>query len=142
MESWLAGIFAIASLTDMALNDCPDGCLTTSDATARLAFRGGEVFFQGEPIAEEIYLELDAGYRYGPFQPAVSLAYSSQNSIWAGAGFKWTSENHWPGPLFVEGSFMPGLYFANDGPDIGGLVQFRGALGLAMPLTTGRRCPW
>ena len=34
------------------------------------------------------------------------------------------------GPLFVEASLMPGYFSLGDGPDIGGSLQFRSALGV------------
>ena len=56
MNGALAVIFMVASLTDMALTDCPTGCLAQSDATSRLTFQVAKVEFQEDIIGNEIYV--------------------------------------------------------------------------------------
>ena len=68
MDGTLAAIFLIASLTDMALTDCPTGCLAQSDAISRLSFQAAKVEFQEDIIGDEIYVGYDFGTSYGPFQ--------------------------------------------------------------------------
>ena len=54
-----------------------------------------------------------------------------------GAGAKWTSENISAGPFFVEASLMPGIYAQEDGPDLGGALQFRSAVGAGYEFDNG-----
>lgn len=138
MDGTLAIIFAVASLTDMALNDCSTGCLAEDYAPARLSFQAGAVEFQDDYIGSEIYAGYDMGRTFGPFQPTFGLSITDTGDTWLGAGAKWTSNDILTaGPLFVEASLMPGVYMAGDGPDIGGALQFRSALGLGFLLDNG-----
>lgn len=137
MDGTLAAIFALVSLTDMTLNDCPSGCLAPSDATARLAFQAAAVEFDEEIIGEEVLLGYDMGRRYGPFQPSFALAITDTDDAWLGAGVKWTSSGLWSGPVFVEASLMPGLHIQGAGPDIGGALHFRSALGVGYEFGNG-----
>ena len=52
MDGTLAAIFVIASLTDMALTDCPTGCLAPDDATARLSFQAARVEFNENIVGD------------------------------------------------------------------------------------------
>jgi hypothetical protein len=45
MDGTLAVLFLAASLTDMALNDCPTECLSEGEATSRLSFQAAKVEF-------------------------------------------------------------------------------------------------
>lgn len=137
MDGTLAVIFVISSLTDMALNDCPSGCLTKDGATPRLSFQAAAVEFQSEIIGEEIYLGYDAATKYGPFQPTIGASITDTGDLWAGGGAKWTSQDLMSGPLFIETSLMPGFYFAEDGPDLGGSLHFRSALGVGYEFDNG-----
>ncbi len=137
MDGTLAAIFLIASLSDMALNDCPSGCLASSDATARLSFQAAKVEFDGVIIADEAYIGYDFGRAYGPFQPTIGASYSDQGDVWAGVGFKYAIKDIGGTGLFVESSLMPGVHLAQDGPDIGGTFHFRSALGLGYEFGNG-----
>lgn len=138
MDGTLAVIFAVASLTDMALNDCPTGCFAASGAPARLSFQAGGVEFQDRMIGQEIYLGYDLGRSYGPFQPTFGASITDTGDTWLGAGAKWTSDDVVTlGPLFVEASLMPGYFTADEGPDIGGNLQFRSALGVGFAFDDG-----
>ena len=103
MNGTLAAIFLIASLTDMTLTDCATGCLTPSDAPARLSFQLAEVQFGDVKVGNELYLGYDMGTAYGPFQP----------------------------------TFGTSLTDTGDGPDIGGSLQFRSALGVGYQFDNG-----
>lgn len=130
MDGTLAVIFVVASLTDMALNDCPTGCVDPDIATPRLSFQASAVQFQDKFIGQEAYISYDFGWRYGPFQPVLGASVTDTGDTWIGAGAKWTTANSYAfGPYFVEASLMPGYYASGDGPDIGGAMQFRSALG-------------
>lgn len=137
MESWLAGFFAIAAFADMGFNDCQPGCLSKDPAFERLTFRGSAVFFNGETSSQEVFLGYDAAFKYGPFQPTVALSYDTDNTVFVGGGFKWTSEDIWSGPLIAEGSLTPGLHVGGSGPDIGGAVQFRAHVALGYEFAGG-----
>ena len=137
MNGTLAAIFLIASLTDMTLTDCATGCLTRSDAPARLSFQLAEVQFNDVKVGNELYLGYDMGTAYGPFQPTFGTSLTDTGDFWVGAGAKWTSQGFAPGPLFVEASLMPGYFRLGDGPDIGGSLQFRSALGVGYEFDNG-----
>ncbi len=137
MDGTLAAIFLVASLTDMALTDCPTGCLTAGEATSRLSFQAAKVEFQSDIIGEEIYVGYDFGKSYGPFQPTIGASLTDTGDAWIGAGAKWTTQNLIDGPFFVEASLMPGIYRRGDGPDIGGTLQFRSSLGAGFAFDNG-----
>lgn len=130
MDGTLALIFLITSLTDMGVNDCRSGgCLQQSDAVARVSLQAANVIFQEDHISEEIYVGYDMNRRYGPFQPTFAASVTGEGATWVGAGAKWTSRRISEGPFFFEASVMPGLYARGDGPDLGGNLQFRSAVG-------------
>ena len=137
MDGALAAIFVITSLTDMALNDCPMGCLAPTDAPERLSFQLGDVRFDEDRIAKEFYLGYDMGYKKGPFQPTIAVSVTEDGAGWIGAGGKWTSTDILPGPLFIESTLMPGIYFQSGGPDLGGSLQFRSSLGVGYAFDNG-----
>ena len=129
MDGTLAVIFLVVGLTDMGLNECPTGCLAERPDTARLSAQLGQVLFQDEEIGEELYVTYDMPRRYGPFQPVFGASLTADGDGWIGAGAKWTTRRISEGPFFFEASLMPGLYAHGDGPDIGGALQFRSAIG-------------
>lgn len=137
MNGTLAAIFLLASLTDMALNDCPTGCMTPEDATARLSFQLARVEFQTEIIGDEVYVGYDLGTAYGPFQPTIGASVTDMGDAWVGIGAKWTTQSIIDGPFFVEASLMPGYYAKGDGPDLGGSLQFRASLGAGFEFDNG-----
>ena len=136
MDGTLAAIYLIASLSDMAFNHCATGCFAPSDATARLSFQAGQVMFQEEPAPHEGYLGYDLSPARGPFQPTFGLSVTDEGSTWIGLGVKtmWEIGND---GFFVEGSVMPGYYWAGAGPDLGGGLQFRSALGGGFEFANG-----
>ncbi len=137
MDGALAVIFIVTGLTDMALNDCPTGCLQSSDAVSRLSVQGAEVIFQSETIDEEIYVGYDLPTGYGPFQPTIGASITGDGGAWIGAGAKWNSQGVIGSPFFIESSLMPGIYHDNDSPDLGGALQFRSAIGLGYTFENG-----
>ena len=137
MDGTVAIFWLVTSLFDMNTTYCATGCLMRHDAPERLSFQTASVQFQREHIGTEIYLGYDLDHAYGPFQPTVAAAVTDTGDIWAGAGFKWTSENIFDGPIFLEASFIPGLHFRDDGPDIGGEIHFRSAVGAGYAFDNG-----
>jgi hypothetical protein len=137
MDGTLAVIFIIASLTDMGFNECKTGCIAEKPAPSALAIQAGQVIFQEDDIGREIYATYDMPRRFGPFQPTFGASMTSDNDVWVGAGAKWTTRAINSGPFFVEASLMPGYYAAGDGPDIGGSLQFRSALGAGFIFENG-----
>ena len=129
MDGTLAIIWLITSLTDMGLNECPTGCFAERPAPARFSIQGAQVIFQEEEIGQEIYIGYDTATRDGPFHLTYGASITSDGDAWIGAGQKWTSRNFYDGPFFIETSLMPGIYLRGDGPDLGGSLQFRSALG-------------
>jgi len=135
MDGTIAAIVFLGGLLEMGTGHCPTGCLAPSETDRRLSFQGGAVEFQREVIGEELYLGYDFGTARGPFQPTVGLSVTDAGAVWVGAGAKVRWEL---GPdVFVEGSIMPGYYEAGDGPDLGGSLQFRSALGVGYEFAGG-----
>lgn len=130
MNGSLAVLFLIASLSDMALNDCPAKCLALEKTESRLSLQVANVEFQKTIVGTEIYVGYDFGMSSGPFQPTVGASVTHLGDVWLGGGAKWTTLSLSDGPLFVESSLMTGLYAQGDGPDIGGSLQFRSSLGV------------
>lgn len=122
-------LFLIISATDAYLNDCPTDCLRESTAPERIHLQYGDTFFQEDDIGEEIYASYDMPKRFGSVQPTFGVSLTTDNDLWVGAGGKWSTERISDSPFFVEVSLMPGIYFSDDGPDLGFPVQFRGSLG-------------
>ena len=137
MNGTLAAIFLVASLTDMTLTDCKTGCLAPAQATTRLTFQVAQIDFNEVQVGHEIMVGYDLGTSYGPFQPTFGASVSDMGDVWVGAGAKWTTRRLSDGPLFVEASLMPGYYQRGDGPDIGGALQFRSALGVGLAFDNG-----
>ena len=137
MDGTLAAIFLIASLSDMTLNDCETGCLSRTDDQARLSFQLAKVEFDRDIIGNEAYIGFDMARRYGPFQPTFGASVTDAGDVWIGAGAKYRFEPFDDTGIYLEGSLLPGLHFANDGPDIGGVFHFRSALGLGYEFDNG-----
>ncbi|PVA05958.1 acyloxyacyl hydrolase [Thalassorhabdomicrobium marinisediminis] len=134
MDGTLAMIFAIVGLSDMVLNDCPTGCLAERPADRRLSFQASGVQFQDDWIGSELVLGYEYDRRFGPFQPLASVSFTEEGDVWIGGGVKWRYALG-QSDFFVDGSFQPGLWARNDGPDLGGVLQFRSALGLGYAFT-------
>jgi lipid A 3-O-deacylase len=137
MDGRFAIIFAVMGLTDTALNDCPTGCLQQSAAPAQWAVQYGDLSFQDDVIGQEVYATYDLPMRYGAVQPSLGVSLTSTNDFWVGMGAKWTTARSIDTPFFIEASLLPGIYVQGDGPDLGGLLEFRGALGLGYRFDNG-----
>ena len=137
MDGTFAVIFFILGLTDTYLNECPTGCLAQRDVAGRVALQVSDVIFQENSIGEELYATYDLPRRYGVFQPVIGVRATTDGASWIGLGAKWTSQDRFAGPLFLEASFMPGFYAQGDGPDLGLPLEFRGALGVGYAFDNG-----
>lgn len=137
MDGMMAAIFLIASMTDMTLNDCPTGCLVPEQATSRLSFQVSKLEFDTAIIGSEFYLGYDANISYGPFQPTFGVSATDGGDYWIGAGAKWTTKGIIDSPFFVEASLLPGLYRKGNGPELGGVLQFRSSLGAGYTFDNG-----
>lgn len=137
MDGTLAVIYLLASLTDMGMNHCrAEGCLARSEATSRFSAQMSDVHFQADSIGSEIYLGYDLGRRFGPYQPTLGVSTTSDGASWIGFGIK-STYGLGSGGFFAEGSLMPGLYNDAGGPDLGGSLQFRSALGIGYAFDNG-----
>lgn len=136
MDGLIAIIFAVVGLTDMAFNDCLKGCLAPDDADRRVYIQTASVQFNGDFLGSEVVLGYDFDQSYGPFQPTMSISSTNDGDVWAGFGTKWRLNVGQTDFLF-EGSFHPGLYVRGAGPDLGGAVQFRSALGVGYEFNNG-----
>lgn len=137
MDGTLAGIFLIASLTDMGLSDCRTACFQPSDDTARLSFQVAAVEFQNDIIGSEVLIGYDFGAKYGPYQPTLAASVTDAGGAWVGIGAKWTTQDIINGPAFVEASLLPGIYLRGDEVDIGGRLQFRSSVGIGYEFDNG-----
>ncbi|MEO1640712.1 MAG: acyloxyacyl hydrolase [Pseudomonadota bacterium] len=129
MDSRFAVFFFILGTTDTYLNDCPTACLQQTEAPERFHIQYGDTYFQEEVIGDEVFVSYDYPRRYGAFQPTAGISLTSDADLWVGAGGKWSTERISDSPIFIELSLMPGLYFKDDGPNLGFPLQFRGSLG-------------
>jgi len=137
MDGTLAGIFLIASLTDMGLSDCTTDCLARTDPPHRLSFQAAGLEFQNEMTGSEFLIGYDFGATYGPFQPTIAASITDEGGTWVGAGAKWNTQDLIAGPVFAEAALLPGFYFDNAEVDIGGVLQFRSSLGIGYEFNNG-----
>lgn len=137
MDSRFAVFFFIMGGLDTYLNDCPTDCAQETPAAERISVQFGDKFFQENIIGDEIYAIYDFPLRYGAFQPTMGASLSSENDLWVGAGGKWTTQRTVDGPIYIELSLMPGIYYQGGGPDIGFPMQFRGSLGAGYEFDNG-----
>lgn len=136
MDGTLAMIFLAASLSDMSLTYCKDGCVREQDATARLNFSLARVQYQDKFTSNEIYVSYEFGKKFGPFQPTVAASATDLGSVWIGAGATWERSL---GDFFVTSSLMPGIYTAGSGHNLGSVLEFRSILGAGYEFRNGGR---
>ena len=137
MDGTLAVIWLLTSLGDMALNDCPNGCLKTEKLQPRLSYQVGDVQFNVESIGEEFYFGYDSHRRRGPFRPTYGLSVTTDGAAWFGIGWKWSTQYIVDSPFYIETLLMPGVFSQGDGPDLGGNLQFRSAFGVGYEFDNG-----
>lgn len=137
MDGTLAAIFFILGLGDMILNDCPTGCLDSRYSPPTWNFQAANVLFDERQLGQEVYLGFDSGQSYGPFAITYGGSLTDESDMWVGVGAKWTSQRHLESRFFFEASVMPGLHVRGDGPDLGGALQFRSAVGAGYRFENG-----
>ena len=137
MDGTLAALVLAVSLADMGLNHCPTGCLGTEDTPPRWAVSTGALLFQEREDGAEVFLRRDLGLTFGPFQPSLGLSVATGGATWIGAGVQYTLKGE--SPVYFQGHVMPGVYFAGDGRDIGGALQFRSGIEIGYEAASGLR---
>ena len=137
MDGTLAALVLGVSLADMGLNHCPTDCLGAREVAPRWSVSTGALLFQDEPDGAELALRRDFGVLRGPFQPSLGVSVATGGATWIGAGILYTLEG--PLDLYLQGHVMPGIYFAGDGRDIGGALQFRSGIELGYGTESGLR---
>ena len=134
---WIAIPLAIG-VWDMHVNHCPTGCLAPARSTPRTEFSLGPVFLRDEFEGFEAYLRYATGQRRGPFGLAYGISVTDSGAVWAGAGISYTPELPTDG-VFVQFHVMPGLYFEDDGPEIGGPLETRAGVEIGYEARSGLR---
>lgn len=137
MDAALAILFFVSGFTDMALTDCTTSCLNHTQPPARLSFQVTALEHRDNWENREVLLTYDAPMQHGPFQRTYSIGVTATDDIWIGAGVKYTIQPLIPGPLFVETAFQPGLHLHGNGPNIGGALHFRSAIGIGYAFDNG-----
>ena len=137
MDSAIGLIWWLTSLTDMALNDCPNGCLRTEKHEPQIFYQLGQLQSDEFQSANEFYLGYDSHRRRGPSRPTYGLSLTSDGAAWFGIGGKWSSQYVYDTPFFIETSLMPGLYRQGDGADLDGFLQFRAGIGIGYTFDNG-----
>lgn len=133
MSVSLASLALIASGAVRLWTDCPFPCLERIETPAGWSVAASAVLWKQEPDGFELALTRAFDRRWGAFQPVAGLSLTSGGDVWAGAGLRW----RWGSDrLWLEASFMPGLYAAGD-HDLGHPVEFRSALALVWGLDDG-----
>lgn len=128
MDSRFAVFFMIMGGLDTYLNECQTDCMNQSPAPERLHVQYGDTYFQEEIIGEELYVSYDLPHYVGAIQPTVGASLTDTTDLWIGAGGKWSTERISNGPVYIELSLMPGVYFQGEGEYLGFPMQFRGSL--------------
>ncbi len=139
MDGTLGLIWLLTSFTDMALNDCPSGCLDTEKQAPQVLYQLGNLQSDGFQSEYEAYLGYDSHRRRGPFRPTYGLSLTTDGAAWFGIGWKWSTQYVYDTPLFIETSMMPGVYRQGDGADLDGTLQFRSAFGIGYTFENGSK---
>ena len=139
-DGTFAVLMLILGITDMSQNYCgtETGCFGKSADQPRLSFAVGEVIERRAEAQGEVSLRYDLGHRRGPFQPAIGLSVMEGGETWVGFGNTWETD-FGGSPFYAELHSMPGLYFANDGFDLGGPIAFRSGIELGYENRSGWR---
>ena len=88
----------------------------------------GEAYVDNQTVGAELQYVNYQPYAYGPLQPIYGISSTEKGGTMFGAGVGY--EYKFSDKLFLESSFMPGLYIKNDDTDLGKHPFFRAKLGL------------
>ena len=133
-----AALLIWQGLEDMRVNYCPTGCLEETHVTPRMSYSTGIVRSRQVFGGGEIYIRRDTGLQHGPFRSAYGVSVTDEGETWVGFGSLWEVPRK-VGPFTVEFHSMPGLYFAGDGDDLGGVLEFRSGIEFAYEAKNGIR---
>lgn len=138
MDGTFAVLFLLAGLTDMSVNYCGDGCLAERDVQKRFSISAGDVQFQDNSIASEVYARYELARSYGPFQPTFGVSVTDEGSAWVGFGATYTGKFA-RDRGYVQLHLMPGLYARGSGPDLGFPIEFRSGAEIGYEARNGIR---
>ena len=124
MDVTLGLIWWLTSLTDMTLNDCPNGCLRTEKQEPQLFYQLGQLQSDEFQSANEFYLGYDSHRRRGPFRPTYGLSLTTDGAAWFGIGGEWSSPYGYDTPLFIAAPLVPGFFRPSDGAALYGGLPF------------------
>lgn len=84
----------------------------------------------------EVYLKHESALGAGPFSLVAGGSVTDETALWVGigAGASFGDDYGWT----VDASFMPGLRYDGNGPDLGHAVAFRSSIGVSHPAGPGR----
>ena len=136
MDGTLAFIFLLTSLTDMAVEHCPTGCLKPVERQAYVTTGLHDVRHLGSSISTEGYISYRMNRAYGPFQPTVAASVAANGATWVGVGATWERTF---GDLVLMTSLIPGYYQNGNGPDLGFPLEFRSTIGAGYNFDNGMR---
>jgi len=137
MDGTLAFIFLIVSLTDMAVDYCPSGCVQQNGKQAYITLGAQDLRFEGASISQEAFVSYRMAQSYGPFQPTVAASVAANGASWVGFGATWEKTF---GDLVLTTSLLPGYYNkGRSGPDLGFPLEFRSSIGAGYNFDNGMR---
>ena len=139
MDWAFAALFAVTTLSDMAINDCPTGCLQQGETDAYFSLSAGQGYFQEDEFGEEIYLRYEAPKEFGPFQLAFGASATNDGALWAGAGAV-HAKTFADDRLYFRLEALAGIYDeGTDGPDLGSPIEFRTGAEIGAQFKSGLR---
>ena len=124
------GIIAAAFWTSAILN--PDFPLFEGigqrEAIGEKSIQTSNVYFQRNISGQEIGFSLLSDKYFGPLQPVASASLTTRGGFWVGYGFE--NELAITNKMFLNFSFIPGLYSKGGEEDLGGWLMFRSGIGI------------
>ena len=138
MDGSLAVLTFLLGLWDMSINYCATNCFASSETQSYTAVSAGSVFYQEDQVGSEIYIRRDTRHMTGPFQMTYGLSVTDTSDVWAGMGHSYTLP-YFSDNVFVQLHAMTGLFLRGQGPDIGGLIEFRSGIEVGYQSNNGIR---
>ena len=131
MEPLLAWVFWTLVTIDPS-NSILDG-LERKSVSGRHVFSVGEVYVDNESKGYELQYSLYQPFVYGPLQPFYGISSTENSGLMFGVGLGY--EYDISEKIFLESSFLPGLYVKNEEVYLGEQPFFRAKLGLGYRFT-------